>query len=399
MAVKAGKFVTYADDTLVERLQSTGPGNLGIPEEKIYETGNQETVVTIRDVPDLTWDMESWDMTTSLEERLLGLAPGDTVDGDELDLSDTVPIDVVGLFKDPNMDAVMGIGAPYLNLESLAYRFAVRQSSSETATLRGDSIYYVPGTAYTQVFPAAGTGPYLFDEGPSIVTRESGDELFAYCVTLFESDGTITRLFIGDDYTNDENGFTLLEAAPVGSELHVMYGSATLRNLPQSIHSDVADVPGAVRGRDIDVYVSDGAATPSMVRWRGIQSADISWRVTREREEELGNPHAVSNDYENAEVSGSIVIHAPTVDYLRERVHQVTDVPTDETANALSSVALPMEIVVRHPDTGVTLKTLYIEDARFQPPATPARANSTMEFTFPFTSDGGNLLIYKGDRP
>jgi len=398
MTVKAGRFVTLADDTLVSRLNTTGPGSLGIPEEKIYETGNQESIATLRDIPDLTWDMESGDMTTALEDRLLGLTTPQA-EGFEYDFNDAVPIDVVGLFKGGAFTSVRGIGAPYLTLDTLTYRFAVRTSSSETATLRGDSIYYVPGTAYTQVFPAAGVGPYTFDNGPGLVTTESGDELYAYCVTLFESDGTVTRKFIGDDYTNDANGFTLLEAAPGGSELHVLYGSATTRALPQTIHPEVTDVPAAVRGRDVDLYISDGAATPTLVRWRGVQNVEITRRVTLERTEELGNPHVVSSEYDVPEVSGSVTLHAPDVEYLFDRIAQVTNVASNETANALSSQELEMEIVIRHPDTGAAIKTLYLEDARFQPPPAPVRSNSTIESTFSFTSDGGRLLAYKGARP
>lgn len=398
MSMKAGKFVTLGDNVLISRLQTTGPGNLGIPEEKIYETGNQETVATLRDVPDLTWDMESWDMTTALEERLLGLTSAPAA-GYEFDFNNSKPMDVAGLFKGGSFTSERGIAVPYLNLDSLSYRFAVKQSSSETATLRGDSIYYVPGTAYSEVFPAAGVGPYNFANGPSIVTREQGDDLYAYCVTLFETDGTVTRLFVGDDFTNTASGFTLNEVPPVGSELHVMYGSTTAMSLPQSIHPDVADVPAAVRGRDIDLYVSDGAATPTLIRWRGVQSVEVNRRVTIEREEELGNPHVVSSEYDVPEVSGSVTMRASDAEYLFNRIAEVTGVPVNETANALSSQPLEVEIVVRHPDTGAVLKTLYLEDARFQPPALPVRANSTIEVQMPFNSDGGHLLVYKGARP
>jgi hypothetical protein len=64
----------------------------------------------------------------------------------------------------------------------------------------------------------------------------------------------------------------------------------------------------------------------------------------------------------------------------------------------LSSQPLELEIVIRHPDTGAVLKTLYLEDARFDPPPVPVRANSTIETTLPFNSDGGRLLVYKGAR-
>jgi hypothetical protein len=62
-------------------------------------------------------------------------------------------------------------------------------------------------------------------------------------------------------------------------------------------------------------------------------------------------------------------------------------------------VGLPIEIRVSDPDTGARLKTLYVPDARFKPPAIEGRVQQKLEPTFEWTSDGGSLQIFKGARP
>jgi hypothetical protein len=69
-----------------------------------------------------------------------------------------------------------------------------------------------------------------------------------------------------------------------------------------------------------------------------------------------------------------------------------------EVAGALTSVTLPMEIRMSDPDTGIRLKTLYVPDARFKPPAIEGRAQQKAEPTFEWASDSGVLEVYDGAR-
>ena len=68
MAVKGAQILHDAEGFVIDRLQSAGVGNVNIPEEKIYELGNFKTVATVRDIPDLSFDMESFDVSTEVEE-------------------------------------------------------------------------------------------------------------------------------------------------------------------------------------------------------------------------------------------------------------------------------------------------------------------------------------------
>ena len=57
-----------------------------------------------------------------------------------------------------------------------------------------------------------------------------------------------------------------------------------------------------------------------------------------------------------------------------------------------------MEVRISDPDSGDVLKTLYVPDARFTIPGYSARVQQKLEVQFNFTSDGGNLLVYAGER-
>ena len=48
MALSGGQIITQAGKYVLDRIQTGGPGDLNIPEEKIYELGNYESIATIR---------------------------------------------------------------------------------------------------------------------------------------------------------------------------------------------------------------------------------------------------------------------------------------------------------------------------------------------------------------
>ncbi len=381
---------------MLDRVQSVSP-NLSIPSEKVYEAGNALTVADVRDTPELSVDVETLDVSTEFEALLLGLDPSAITAGQQLDLLAARPLDIISPWKQSltQFNIVSGIALPFLQLESATYRFGVGQNSTQAFTLRGDSIYYIPGSPYFQAFAAAGTGPYTLTN-TSIETVEQGASLYAYNVTLCLADGTYTRLFLGQDYTNTSTTITLTTAAPAGSFLHVVYGSATADTYAQTVHQSAAVKPAAVRGKNIDVYVSDGAATPTMVRWTGLQTAELTWRLALEAVKELGNEHVVEQSYDTPELSGTLSMKPQSVTYLTARLAQITGVATNKTINALSSVALDMQIRISHPITGVVLKTFIVDDARFIPPAASIQANTRLDVPFAFTSDTGTLKVVNG---
>lgn len=413
MSIKAGQILHDANGFTVDRIQSGGVSNLNIPEEKIYELGNYETVATVRDVADLTFDVESLDVSTEIEALLLGKDPSATSDGDAFDFDESLPMDVVSPFKTSGaFSVVKGIAIPYLTLESVTYRFGVRQNSTQSFSLRGDGIYYVPGTPYYEEFTLVdNTLAYNYAE-TAILYQEGGDNLYVLsaCVKN-ETTNQYKRLFFGTDFTNTDSAITLLtDFYDDGyTTLHIVYGTQATISYTQDgnnphgnvIHEGTSVKPAAVRGKDIDVYLwNPNLATPALARWSGVQSFEVSRRVNLEADEEFGNYHYVAQDYDTADVTGSITVKPVDNEDLFDKIRQVANISDeDEIIGAYSSVPLSMELHINDPDTGDRLKTLYVEDARFLIPSTQGQVQQKLQVTFNFTSDGGNLVAYEGERP
>lgn len=402
MAVKAGQFLHGAYGFIIDRIQSGGVGSLNIPEEKIYELGNFESVATVRDTPDLSFDIESLDMSCELEALLTFADPLAAVAGTEYDLSDSKPLDIISLFKPQTgvFTTPKGLIVPYLTLENSTYRFAVRQNGTQQHTLRGDAYFYVDGTPYYEEFTGDGvTGTFNLAE-TAIEYNYAGDTIHVVSACVVDSDGGTTRLVYGSDYT-DTSGSIIIsdpaETTPTGSTLKVCYGSAVVATYPQTVHEGTSVKPAAVRARNIDIYVGNTAATPTFSRWTSVQSFEVTRRVTLDKDEEFGNPFYVSQDYDVPEVSGSISVRPRDLDDLYDKVYEVADVPAGEIAGPLTSVPLPVEVRVTD-DDGERVKTFYIRDARFTIPGLQGRVQQKQEAQFSFSSDSGSLLIYNGNR-
>lgn len=404
MAIKGGQIIHDVNGTVINRIQTAGPGAVNTPEEKVYELGNYESIGTVRDIPDLTFDMESLAVSTEIEALLTNKDPSATVTQQEFDLSQTVPIDVISPFKSATgaFDVVRGIVVPHLSLERASYSFGLRQNATQSFSLRGDSIYYVQGNPYKETITHTGTGPYTFASSRVGLpfTNDAAATVYAYNITLKNSASNVyKRLFYGTDYTNTTTGFTLLaDESSSYDEIHVTYGSASAATYNQTVHAG-ATQPTAIRGRNIDVYVSDGAATPVLVRWDGVQSFETTWSVTLENDEEFGNSQFVASDFDVPEVTGSIGIKSADAANLFDKIANIAGITGTDTIGALTAAPLELEVRLSDPDTGNVVKTFYVPDARFTVPSLSGQVQTKLETTFSFTSDAGSLLIYQDTRP
>ena len=400
MAIKAGQILHDAHGFVIDRIQTGGVGNLTIPEEKVYELGNFQTVATVRDIPDLSFDLESLDVSTEIESLLLYLDPTTAVEGDEFDFGKAVPMDIISPFKaaQNNYSVIRGVIVPYLTLESATYRFGMQANATEQFTLRGDSIYYTPGAPYYEEYTHDGIEDSYALAHTAIPYHEAGETVHVLALCVVNPDNTYERLFYGEDYTDTSTGFTLLDPTSIPDEakLRAVYGSTTAAEYPQTVHQGVNVKPAAVRGKDIDVYLGDEDGV--FTRWTSVQSFEVTRRVNLEADDEFGNHHHVSQDYDTADVTGNVVVRPRTPDDLFAKINQIANVPSNEVVGLHSSIGLPVELRVRDPETGVLLKTLYVPDARFLVPSIQGRVQQKTEVTFNFTSDGGTLLVYKGAR-
>lgn len=409
MAVKAGQLIhTGNDAVLLDRVQSAGPGDLNIPTEKIYELGNYESVATIRDVPDLNFSLESFDVSCEVEALLVNK---DLATTDSFDLSTSVAMDIASQWKLGKetvtpFSVFNSVGLPFLTPESIGYRFGLRDNARQTIGLRGDSIYYCPGSVYVDKTVGTGAaGQSIATSHPAGVYTDAGGARRILSITVGNQ-----RLSPGADYTitGDPAGggyaattVTLREAVPVTTEIRVMFFSSDVREYPQAVHETTAIKPAAVRGKDIDVYIGgydpDDIPGSQVNKWTSVQSASVDWRVTLEKDEEFGNYSAVGQDYDVPDVTGSIELKPRDPAELFTKIRRITGVTaTDEAVGANSSVVLPLDIVIKDgANAGATLKRLHVPDARFTVPGYTGRVQTKLTTSLAMTSDTGKLIVYK----
>src|SRR5690606_5491081 len=106
----------------------------------------------------------------------------------------------------------------------------------------------------------------------------------------------------------------------------------------------------------------------------------------------------VASDYDTADVTGSIVVKSVDAADLWAKIQQIADVPSNQIVGPFTSVSVPLEVRVSDPDGAGVVKTFYVEDARFTVPGIQGQVQQKLEVTFNFTSDGGNLKVYNGER-
>ena len=403
MAIKAGQILHVGNDTVViDRIQTAGPGNLNIPTEKIYELGNYESVATIRDVPDLQFSLESLDVSTEIEEWLTGGNPATGIA-----INAAKPVDVVSPFKAGKdaaapFDVVNSVGLPYLSMESLSYRFGLRDNARQTVGLRGDSIFYNPGATYVQKVMGTGVaGQTIATAHPAFPYTDANGTRRILAVVV----GT-TRLALGPDYTITDAGapangadvatVTLTAAVPNTTEIRVMYSTPNVRSYPGTgpgtVHEGTTIKPAAVRGKDIDVYLGGVNAANKLGT---VQAVTADWRVTLERDEEFGNYYSIGQDFDVPVVNGTVDIKPKSPTDFFDKLRKITGVGANEVIGTNLAVPLALDVVIKDgANAGAVLKRLHVPDARFTVPGFQGRVQQKLTVTLNWESDGGNLTIF-----
>lgn len=419
MAIKAGQILHAMNQFVIDRIQTGGAGNLNIPQERVYELGNYQSVGIVRDVPDLTFTLDVLDVSTQVEALLCGSSDPDAdplgtdgVTGTNYPLSSAGVVDILSPFKSTQgaYDIVKGVAVPQLTLEQAQYRYGLRQNAGENFTLRGDSIYYVPGTPYLVQYTAtSGQTSFPFTTGgatpvalTALLYTEQGTSHYALNVSV-----NGVRKLKGVDYTETSSGITMLSGVSSGSKVRIVIGSSTAATYGQAVNDahNLSVKPAAIRGKDIQVYVGHNNSTPTPLLWSDVQSVQIDWRVTLENDFEFGNAHAVARDFVDAPmVSGTIELKPITVNALFVKLNQMTGVSANDVVGPQSSVTLPLQVRLLNPESGGTsaqapgtvLKTLHIPDARFEIPGYEGRVSQKLVNQIRFESDSGVLNVFKG---
>lgn len=420
MTVKAGSIVTVAGHTVIQRLQTQGLTNAKIPINTVREVGNDQVVDKVPQEPDFTFSMESLAVDNSIEAILhggvstgplpsQGAGQSDAV-GTEYPWASTQQINLISPWKDPQSyssgNVVAGHILPGYFPQKISYKFGVTEDAAITTELRGGSFFYGAFAPTEDVIVGSGgTSAYVSAE-PAVRFRRGG----VLGTTFQAALGVLvngTSMVEGEDYTTAGGG-PASSATPVtvtftgytvknGDVIRIAYFTTNAHSYPDSVKESSIALPGAVRGRNICLSVASGGAG-TWQRMFGVQTVTLDASFTIAPERELCNDELTGFTVNGTDCTGAVTLHAKSVSSFFNFLKQITGLDTtQEVVGFLNLNPLRMKIEIEDPkNPGAILKTLYVSDAIFDIPATPARVNAVVDFPFTYEALSGTYSAFKG---
>jgi hypothetical protein len=416
MSVHAGTILHVGANNVIDRIQSAGLGDVRLPMETIREVGNREVVDKVPGEPDFTFTMESLDVSTSTEAWLTGAiggegsasAPGAAdANGTAYDWLDMVGrcVNIPSPWKDATSGSAGNVEAGHLipgyYPTRIRYRFGVTDNATQEVELSGGSFFYGEYAPVEQFETGDGSTTDFATDDPAIRYRRGGAggtvfrSVFGVIVDgelqVEDIDYTVT----GGAVDPGSTATIAFEEAPVNdADIRFVYFTSVAQAYPQSVHASVNVTPGAVRGRNIHVYMDAG---DGLTKIGGVQSAELEGTVDGEAERELGSEDPVGRVINGTDARGSLTVRSRDAEAFFDLLALVTGVARDEIYGWFNENEVELQIRIENPKSpGTILKTLRIADAKFQPPGTPARVNTATDFVFNFESVNGSFQSIKG---
>jgi hypothetical protein len=416
MSVHAGTILTVGGANVLDRLQSAGLGDVRLPIETIREVGNELVVDKIPGEADFTFTMECYTSTSEMMAFLTGKigaqasgsAPGASDPaGTKYRWEDTQIVNVVSPWKDPTTGSAGVIEAghivPGYFPTRVRYRFGVTDNSTQESELSGGSFYYSSNAPVENFANGTGSLAAFTTADVAVGHRKGGgagtEFRFVFGVIVGQ------KLMIeGVDYTVSGGSITTPAAVtitfttppPTGvGNVRFCYFTTAAKAYPQATHADAAIVPGAVRGRNIRIYLGSGGARQ---RIASVQSIELEATTESEVEREMGSDEIVGRTINGRDCNGTVTVRSRDADSFIALLSKVTGYNAAEVFGYFNQgYTLPIEIAIVNPkDNAQVLKTLVVTDGVFQPPGTPARVNTPTDFGLQFSSQNGTFFEVKG---
>jgi hypothetical protein len=417
MSVHAGTILHIGANNVIDRIQSAGLGDVRVPTEAIREVGNDKIVDKIPGDPDFTFTLETLDVSTEIEAWLTGKrgtgpgsaqAPGAAdADGTAYKWSDCGFVNITSPWKDPKTGSAGVVTAghiiPGFYATRIRYRFGVSDQATEEVELSGGAFYYADGAPVEDQFTGDGATVAFASTRAAMAYRRGG----AGGANFRKAFGVIvdgTLMSEGVDYTQGPDNVgtnvvtvTFTTAPAVGAKISFAYFTSNAEAFPDTRHASTVVKPAAVRGRNICVFLGSGG---NRVKVGGVQSFELEATLDSAVEREFCNDEIVGVTINGRDCTGTLVVRAKNADAFRDLLAKVTGVAATEVMGWLNTNQIPIEVQILNPkNTSQVLKTLYVDDAIFQPPGTPARVNTPTDFSFSWESATGDYTVYKGAKP
>lgn len=413
MSIPAGSLLHVGGKNVIDRLQSAGLGDVNLPVETIRETGNREVVDKVVGEPDFTFSMESYDCSTEPMAWLTGKIGGGTGSAEAPGSSDPDGtayswLDAAGKCLNiisPWADATSGSAGvieagvliPGYYPIKLNQRYGVTDNSTFTIELGGGSFFYAKATPEEDFFEGDGVTKNFETKHPTIHYRKGGAagttfrDVFGVIVDGDLQTEDVDYVISGGDPGKATIEFTV--APDNKADIRCCYFTGDEKAYPQTVHPSVVVKPGAVRGRNIKIKINGQ-------RVGNGQSMELEASVEGEVEREMGNEEIIGRVVNGTDVNGTFTVRSKDADAFFTLLKEITGVEEDEVYGWFNDNTVQLDIEIENPkDPGSLLKTIRVDDAKFQPPGTPARVNQPTDFAIAFSSLNGNFTEFKGEAP
>lgn len=414
MSVHAGQILHIGGLNLLDRIQSAGLGTVKVPVDTVREVGNPLVVDKVPTEPEFTFSLQSYDVTAELEAFLTGkvgtaitggAGPGASdPDGTEYKWSKGQFVNILSPWK-ASLASGGSIAAGHLIPSffptKLSYRFGVKQAAEQTVDLVGGAFYYAEGTPIEDFHTGNGSTTAYPTVEPAIPYRIGGSGGSSFTAALGVIVDGVQAVY-GVDYTDDAvdastgtRTITFTTAPRSGADIRIAYFSATPHAYPDTDHADLSVKPAEVRGRHICVYLGSGG---SRQRLGAVQTVQVDASTEYQLERELCNTESVGITINGYDCTGNLVARSKDRAQFFQVLSKVTGVDVaNEVVGWLNVNAVPMTVQILNPkNPGQVLKTIYIPDAIFSIPGTPAKVNTPTDFQFDFESQNGDFSVFKG---
>lgn len=413
MSVHAGSLIHVGGNAVLDRIQSAGLGDVRVPIETIREVGNRETVDKVAGEPDFTFSMESFDVSTDMIAFLQGKVaasaagsrPGSNdPDGTEYDWLDCKFVNIASPWKNAATGSAGTVQAGHLipgfYARRVRYRYGATENAVQEAELAGGSFYYAEFAPVEKHY--TGTGAQTAFATTDVVKRHriggAGGTTFKLVFGVLVDGQLQTE---GVDYTvagaDGAIATVNFTAAPAnGAHVTVSHFTSAAKSFPQTVHASTLVKPGAVRGRNIKVFLGSGGARE---RLGGIQTFELEATIEGEVERELGTEDIVGFSATGSTCNGTITIRAKDINAFFATLAKITGVSRTEVFGWFNQNSIPLEVAIENPkNPGQILKTLYVDEAIFQIPGTPARVNTATDFQVRYESKSDTFVEVKGAK-
>jgi hypothetical protein len=418
MSVHAGTILHLGGNNVIDRIQSAGLGDARVPTDTIREVGNPEVVDKVPTDPSFTFSVESLDVSAEIEAWITGHIAADPAtaagadaglaDGTEFSWQDPEFVNVVSPWKDPLSGDAGNVFAghiiPGYMPTRVNYRMGVTDNAGITVELSGGSYYYAKGAPVEQYETGDAVVVAFPTDDPAVPYRRGGASGTSFKGVF----GVIVNGVLqteGVDYTQAGGAgavpsiwtVTFTVAPPVGADIRFVYFTSAARAYPKATHASAITKPAAVRGRHICVYLGSGV---DRVKVGSVQAAELNASVDGDFEREFCNEEIVGYTINGRDCNGSMTVRSKTAQAFLDVASKVTGVDDSEVIGWLNTNGIPFEIAILNPkNPAQVLKTLYVDDAQFQIPGTPARVNTPTDFAFGWESKSGTYSAFKGAKP